>query len=276
MNLTMFNAKGVCRTAVSSIMLIAVLSGMARSQTPEKSVPSGTDEQQEIKREIRELRQGQEAIQKELQEIKRLLLARDAAGPVRPARPENISIGGRPFRGNQNARVVLIEFSDYQCPFCGRFYRDTLPQVEKEYIGAGKIKYVFNHLPLDDLHPVAFKAAQAVECAGDQGKFWDLHGRLFANQSLLASVNWTVQAKAIGLNLPQFDQCLESGKTEAAVRASVEQAGSLGIQATPTFVIGLVDAKNPGDTNIKILTVIGGAYPFPVFKAAIDKALATQ
>lgn len=268
----MIDAKAGCRTFIALLVLIAALAGMAHGQTKDK--PGQSDEQQDIRREIRELKQGQEAIQKELQEIKKLLLAKE--GAARPARPENINIAGRPFRGNQNAHVVFIEFSDYQCPFCGRFYHDTLPQVDKEYIGAGKIKYVFNHLPLDDLHPVAFKAAEAVECAGDQGKFWDLHARLFANQSLLANVNWSTQAKTIGLNLAQFDQCLESGKTEAVVRASVEQAGTLGVQATPSFVIGLVDAKNPGDTNIKILNVISGAYPFPVFKSAIDKALATQ
>lgn len=271
----MLNPKAIHRTLISLALLVAVLPALVRSQTPEQSVPRPTQEQQEIRREIRELKAGQEAIQKELQEIRRLLLARETGGQAQ-ARPENISIKGRPFRGEQNAHVVLVEFSDYQCPFCGRFYRDTLPQVEKEYIQPGKIKYVFNHLPLDDLHPSAFKAAQVVECAGAQGKFWELHGRLFANQNLVAGGDWTAQAKAIGLNLTQFDQCVASGMTEAAVRAGVEQAGSLGIQATPTFVIGLVDAKNPGDTNIKILTVIGGAYPFTVFKSAIDKALATK
>ena len=97
---------------------------------------------------------------------------------------------------------------------------------------------------------------------------------MFANQSVVGSGDFASQAKAIGLDMTQFEKCLASGKTEAAVRAGVAQAGSLGIQATPTFVIGLVDEKNPADNNIKILTIIGGAYPFPVFKSAIDKALA--
>jgi protein-disulfide isomerase len=271
----MFNAQAVRRTAVSFAIACAVLPGPARSQTPGKSVrPS--DERQEIRQEIRKLREGQDAIQKELQEIKRLLLAKEAGGPGRPARLENISINGRPFRGSQNARVVLVEFSDYQCPFCGRFYRDTLPQVEKEYIEARKIKYVFNNLPLEELHSSAFRAAQAVECAFDQGKFWELHQRLFANPNALAPSDLAMQAKAAGLDVTQFNQCLESGKTSAVVRAGIELAGSIGIQATPTFVVGLVDAKNPDTNNIKILSVISGAHPFPVFKAAIDKALATQ
>ena len=254
---------------------VGSLSNPVLPQTPAKpsqTVSSNTEE--ELRREIRELKQGQEAIQKELQEIKKLLLAREAAAAKPTARPEKINISSRPFRGNESARIVMVEFSDYQCPFCGRFFKDTLPQLDKEYIQSGKIKYVFNHLPLDDIHPVAFKAAQAVECAGDQGKFWDLHGRFFANQNLIGNGDLAAQAKVVGLDITRFDQCLQSGKTEASVRAGVEQAGSLGIQATPTFVIAQVDAKNPSDPNIKILTVIGGAYPFPVFKSALDRALA--
>lgn len=271
--MTTFRTKAVRSTIISLALLIAVLPGLTRSQTPGQSRPS--DEQQEIRKEIRELKQGQEAIQKELQEIKRLLMAREAGRAGAPPRPENISISGRPFRGSQNARVVLIEFSDYQCPFCGRFYRDTLPQLDKAYVEAGKIKYVFNNLPLEELHSSAFRAAQAVECAFDQGKFWELHNRLFANPNALAPSDLAIQAKASGLDVTQFNQCLESGKTSAVVRAGIEMAESIGIQATPTFVVGLVDAKNPDINNIKIVGLISGAHPFAVFKTAIDKALAT-
>jgi protein-disulfide isomerase len=247
----------------------SALSSSAAAQTP---APKSADD--DLRKEIRELKQGQEAMQKELQEIKRLLLAKDAAA-AKPPRPERMSIGSRPFKGSDAARFVMIEFSDYQCPFCGRFYRETLPLLDKEYIQAGKVKYVFNNLPLDDLHPAAFKAARAVECAGDQGKFWDLHGRFFSNQSLVNG-DMSASAKAVGLDMTQFEQCLSSGKTEAAVRAGVAQAESLGIQSTPSFVIGMVDGKNPGAENVKILGVINGAYPFTVFKSMLDKALATQ
>ena len=151
-----------------------------------------------------------------------------------------------------------------------------MPQVDKEYIQAGKIKYVFKNLPLEELHSSAFAAALAVECAGSQGKFWDLHARLFANQNALAPSDLATQAKAIGLDMGQFNGCMENKKTAASVRAGLEEAASLGIQATPTFVIGLVDAENPSDTNIKIVSMIGGAQPFQVFKAAIDRALAEK
>lgn len=261
------------RSAFLLAIASAVFSASAVAQTAPARTNSSSDE--DIRKEIRELKQGQEAIQKELQEIKKLLLAKDAEAG-RPPRPERMSINSRPFKGSDTAKLVLVEFSDYQCPFCGRFYRDTLPLLDKEYIQSGKIKYVFNNLPLDDLHPVAFKAAQAVECAGDQGKFWDLHGRLFSNQSLLANGDMSTPAKAVGLNMTQFEQCLSTGKTEPVVRASVQQAESLGIQSTPSFVIGMLDGQNPGDANVKILGVINGAFPFPVFKTAIDKALAQK
>ena len=99
------------------------------------------------------------------------------AGP-----PEKISIAQRPSRGNDVARVVVVEFSDYQCPFCALFFRQTLPQLDQDFIKTGKIKYVFNNVPLDQIHPTAFKAAEAAECARDQGKFWEMHDQIFTNQ----------------------------------------------------------------------------------------------
>lgn len=278
--MTTFTGKAVRRTAVSFgiviVLLASLLVSVVQGQTAPRKSTSPNKEQEELRREIRELRQGQEAIQKELQEIKRLLLTKEAAAPPRPVRPEKISINGRPIRGNENARVVVVEFSDYQCPYCGLFFRDTMPQLDKEYIQAGKIKYVFNNLPIAEIHPAAFKAAQAVECAGEQGKFWELHDRLFSNQRALSPSDLTSQAKAIGLDMTKFNQCLESEKAASAIRTGLQEAASLGIQGTPAFVIALVDARNPGDTNIKILSMIGGAQPFSVFKAAIEKALATQ
>ena len=284
----MFTGKAVRGTVVSFGILIVLLASLSASlsasivqgQTAPRKTKSPrqqpNQDQEELRREIRELRAGQEAIQKELQEIKRLLLTKEAAGPSRPVRPEKISINGRPIRGNENARVVVVEFSDYQCPYCGLFFRDTMPQLDREYIQAGKIKYVFNNLPIEEIHPAAFKAAQAVECAGEQNKFWQLHDRLFSNQRALSPSDLTSQAKAIELDMTKFNQCLAGEKAATAVRTGLQQAASLGIQGTPAFVIALVDARNPGDTNIKILSMIGGAQPFSVFKTAIDKALAAQ
>ena len=272
----MHTGEAVRRAAVSVVILAVVLVSVAVGQTTPGKSSKSRNELEELRREVRKLRQEQAAIKKELRELRELLLAQKAAANARPAAPTTIGFGGRPFRGNDNARVVIVEFSDYQCPYCGLFFRDAMPQLERDYIQAGKIKYVFNNLPLDEIHPLAFKASEAAECAGEQGKFWELHDWMFANQKTLAQANLTSQAKTLGLDLTKFNQCLASDKTAAAIRANVAEAESLGIDGTPTFVVGLVDAKNPRDNNIKIVGMLAGAQPFSVFKAAIEKALATK
>jgi protein-disulfide isomerase len=93
-----------------------------------------------------------------------------------------VAIGDAPVKGNPNAKLTLIEFSDYQCPFCRRHAENTLPSLDKEYIATGKVRYVFHDFPLEAIHPQAFKAAEAAHCAGEQQKYWEMHGRLFANQ----------------------------------------------------------------------------------------------
>ena len=161
--------KAVIRTAISFALLSGLIAALATAQTEPSRRPrtqpaaNTKKEQEEIKKEIRELKRGQEEIRKELLEIKQILLARQP--PTRPEPPEKISIAARPSRGSETARVVVVEFSDYQCPFCALFFRQTLPQLDQEYIRTGKIKYVFNNVPLDQIHPAAFKAAEAAECA---------------------------------------------------------------------------------------------------------------
>jgi protein-disulfide isomerase len=263
------------RKVIFLAIILLALSSTARAQTATAPVrpaqpPPAQSEQEELRKEIRALKDGQDQIRKELQDIKRLLLAREAA-PARPAPPERVNIGALPTRGNQNARIVVVEFSDFQCPFCGRFYRDALPQIDENYIKTGKIKYAFGHVPLEQLHPNAFKAAEAAECAGEQGKFWQMHDRLFANQGLLAPAALNAHAKALELDLTKFSQCLDTGRSAATVRKNLAQAEEIGVDGTPTFVVGLVDAKSDG--NMKVLSIISGAQPFSVFKTVIDKAL---
>ena len=279
--------KAVIRTAISFAVLSTFFAVLTNAQadppkltrTPRpKPVVEGQQrpdtEQEYLREEIRQLKQGQEEIRKELFQIKQMLLERQA--PARPPRPEKISIAARPSRGGEMARVVVVEFSDYQCPFCALFFRQTLPQLDQDYIKTGKIKYVFNNVPLDQIHPAAFKAAEAAECAGDQSKFWEMHDKIFNNPRTLSPADLTTHAKAIGLNMTQFSQCLDSGKTTPAVRAGLVQAANVGVDGTPTFVIALTDARNPNDPNVKVLSIISGAQPYAVFKSALDKALATQ
>src|SRR5688500_18159619 len=133
-----------------------------------------------LRREIETLKKGQEASQKDLQEIKRLLANPPQAAAPRAAAaalPATVDIAREPVRGDERARVAIIEYSDYECPFCARYVASTYPQIDKEYVQTGKVKYVFRDLPLA-FHKQAFKAAEASHCAGEQGKFWEMHDRM--------------------------------------------------------------------------------------------------
>lgn len=222
----------------------------------------------DLKKDIDALKATLSGIQKDLQDIKTLLQARPTQPPP-PAESVVLDIGNRPTRGQATAKVTLIEFSDYQCPFCGRHTRDTHPQLEKEYIATGKVRQVFLDLPLEAIHKNAFKAAEVARCAGEQGKYWEMHDRLFTNQATLDQ--WNAHAEAVGLKQDQFDSCLTSGKFATEIRKDLVQAQAAGVTGTPGFFLALTD---PASTKVKTLRRISGAQPFANFKAQIDALLA--
>jgi protein-disulfide isomerase len=224
---------------------------------------------EQTKKDIEELKAGQQAIQRDIAEIKRLLQARPAAAA--DALPKDpIAITSEPFRGSGAAKVALIEFSDYQCPFCGRYAKDIYPQIRTEYVDTGKIKYVFRDMPLP-FHQNAFKAAEAAQCAGAQGKFWEMHDTLFANQSALGPEQLTAHAKTVGIDDAKFAQCLESAQFAADIKKDIADAGAAGITGTPSFLVGVIQ---PGDGRVRIVKKLVGAKPYDEFKAALDGALA--
>ncbi len=161
-----------------------------------------------------------------------------------------------PARGPADAAVTIIEFSEYQCPFCARV-NPTLRQIEEKY--AGKVRLVFKDFPLPN-HAQAPKAAEAAHCAGEQDKYWQLHDRLFANQQQLQVPELKAHAAAVGLDQASFDQCLDSGKHAASVQADIDLGSGMGVQSTPTLYI-----------NGRVVT---GAQPIGVFTSIIDEELA--
>jgi protein-disulfide isomerase len=220
---------------------------------------------EELKRQIEALSQSMGVMQKDLQEIKALL-----QNKVRVTQPQNVvmDIGNHPVRGLNTAKLTLVELSDYECPYCGRYARETVPQIDKEYIQSGKVKYVVMDLPLESMHKNAFKAAEAAGCADEQGKFWEMYNRLFANQQTLDQ--WKVHAEAVGLDVSKFDECLNSGRKAEHVRSDMVAAQKAGITGTPAFFLAYTDAKS---TTIKTVARLVGAQPYVAFKAAIDKLL---
>jgi protein-disulfide isomerase len=258
----------------ASILVVALILAAPQPASAQRPKP----QQDELKKEIEAIKQSQAELQNELREIKKLLLlfTGGRAPSPEPARPETINIANSPSLGEKGARLVVVEFSDYQCPYCSRFFRDTMPQIEQDYINTGKVKYVFRNLPLESIHPFAIKAAEAADCAGEQGKFWQMHRRLFSNQEALGPADLQVHAQSVGLDLMKFNQCLSGGSHAHSIRKEAEDAFSAGIQGTPAFVIGVRNEKDPSDPNIKVVSIISGAQPYSVFKEAINNLLGAQ
>jgi protein-disulfide isomerase len=250
---------------------LAALVGLALL-VASSAVAQPGDDLKTLRKEIDALRDGQATILKELRELKGLLQGRQAA---RPAEPPNVvlSTDGAPFVGDPNAKVTLLEFSDYHCPFCARHFSQTLPQIVTDYVKTGKVKYVFRDFPIESLHPRAFKVHEAAYCAGDQGKYWEMHDRLFANRNLEAGPKELVdQARALGLDASSFQQCLDGGKHAARIRAALAEGQTAGVSGTPSFFLG---ATQPNDSKVRSQRKITGAVPYAQFKEAIDGLLSS-
>lgn len=191
-----------------------------------------------------------------------------AAAPTEPLPPQIVDVenGHLPILGDENAKVTIVEFSDFQCPFCKAFVDDTYDQVKKEYIDTGKVKFTYRHYPLTSIHPNAQLAGEASECANEQGKFWEYHDKLFAEQD-----TWSPQTQAdvanslvdyageIGLNTEQFRSCVESEKFKAQVEEDLDAGTQAQVDGTPAFFV-----------NGYRLT---GAQPFSEFQRVIEQEL---
>lgn len=155
------------------------------------------------------------------------------------------------YQGNPEAPVKVIEYADYQCPGC-QIYSTRLGKiVERDYIETGKVQFIYHELPLTDIHANAVAAAEAARCAGDQGKYWEMHDMLFINQEQWANLRtpnntYASYASQLGLSRTDFETCLSSGTHQQTINASMQSAVAAGVQATPTFNVNgqLVDANN--------------------------------
>ena len=180
-----------------------------------------------------------------------------------------LDMTGVPVRGAKASGVVFLEFSDFQCPFCGRYVRDTLPRIDADYVGSGKAQYAFRQFPLESLHPNAKNAAMAATCAGAQGKFWELHDRLFANQTQLELPKLITYGSALGMDESKYKTCLEGQATQSQVQHDRDDAISFGFTGTPAFLVGRLDASGRFHATRRI----SGAQPYSVFQAALDDVI---
>jgi protein-disulfide isomerase len=170
----------------------------------------------------------------------RQLLERQAQADAKPAEPAHarINLEGSEVLGSKTAPVTIVEFTDYQCPFCQRFHVTVFGDLKKQYIDNGKVRFYSRDLPLDVIHPNAHRAAEAARCAADQHQFWALRDAMGAHPNELEMDNLLADAKGLKMDVPEFRACVESHKYKDAVDGDVLEARRIGADGTPAFVIG--------------------------------------
>ena len=184
----------------------------------------------------------------------------NAPPPTAPGNFRPVDVKADHVRGPARAKVTLIEYSDFECPFCGRFF-PTVKQVMDKY--PNDVRLVYRHFPLS-FHPQAAPAAEASECASEQGKFWEYHDALFTNQPRLGADLYKELAANLKLNIKQFSDCVSSGKYRSKVQEQEAEGGQAGVQGTPhTIVVGASGKA----------TVVSGAQPYENVEAAIKQML---
>jgi len=188
-----------------------------------------------------------------------------------PSAPVKISIDDDPIIGNPDAPITIVEFSDFQCPFCARFHTQTLPSIIEEYIDQGKVKLVFRDFPIQSIHPNALPASVAAECANEQDKFREMHDTLFEKQNewnkletVDALSSFSQYAADMQIDQKAFDSCLSSGKYIPEIKNDLDDGRDYGVSGTPGFFVGNDEI---GYVELK------GAQPFESFKKIIDAQL---
>ena len=208
----------------------------------------------------------------ELRELRKLVESAtpksgaSAPAPVRRESPvARVDLTGAPFQGDGDAPVTMVEFTDFQCPFCNRFFKTTFQELKKNYIDSGKVRYYSINLPLD-MHRNALRAAEAARCAAEQGQFWPMHDRMQGNPQHLELTDLQGYAQDIGIDVANFRQCIETEKYKDDIQRQAQAANKIGAQGTPAFVIG---KSTPDGVEGQLIV---GAQPYATFEEAIKEA----
>jgi protein-disulfide isomerase len=216
-------------------------------------------------------RQQADEILNELRAIRQLLEKQNRPGPSQlPRMPEvpqtgKLRLEGGYSLGSNDAPVTIVEFTDYQCPYCRQFESTTFTELRKKYIDTGKVRFVVRDFPLVEAHPNAMRAAEAAHCAGDQGQFWPMHDALFSDASKLEKNGLIDSAESLELDMGAFRSCLESGKHKLEIQNDQQVAASLQINGTPSFLVGKAVGEEVSGA------IIVGAQPFSVFEAKLKE-----
>lgn len=236
-------------------------------QTPQaKPKPTAAS----LQAQIMALREGQEKLQKDMEELKALLVERSARMES-PAIPKpldliTVNVTGEPFKGSPLAGVAILEYSDFDCSYCATFATQIFPLLDHAYIKAGKVKYFFRDMPGPDHLNAMFKARVA-RCAGDQEHFWEAHDLLFKDQRPFDAPGLAQFAKTLGLDETQFNACISSDKYLDEIQRSAMSAKRMRITGTPAFVIGTLSEDG---TVMSATKVVMGGESYEVFRKILD------
>jgi protein-disulfide isomerase len=206
-------------------------------------------------------RQQADDILNELRQIRQLLEKQAAAGPQQAGEQvvkAKVNIDGAYALGSKDAPLTMVEFTDFQCPYCQRFHVNTFAELKRDYIDTGKLRFVSRDLPLD-FHPNAMQAAEAGRCAGEQGQFWSMRDRMNANPDKLDLANLLSWAVELKLNVIGFRACVQSQKYKNAIQSDIQMAQRIGANGTPSFVVGKSTTEGVDGE------LVVGAMPYQLF-----------
>ena len=252
---------------MTAILAFFALGSVLQAQpTPKPTVAA-------LQAQINALREGQEKLQRDLDEIKTLLKERPArvesASIPKPVDLITVNVTGEPFKGSALARVAILEYSDFDCSYCATYATKIYPLLDHAYVQAGTVKYFFRDMPGHDHLNALFKARVA-RCAGDQDKFWEAHDLLFKDQRPFDATSLAAFAKSLGLDGAAFNTCISSDAYLEAINRSAMSAARMRIQGTPAFVIGTLSEDGTVLSSTKVMM---GAESFDAFRTILDDLL---
>ncbi|MFY9727312.1 MAG: thioredoxin domain-containing protein [Bryobacteraceae bacterium] len=236
-----------------SILGIATCAALALIPGARAQVAAGATQEQGI------TRQQADQILQELRQIRQLLERQQQQQPAGPPAKIKMNLEGAPVLGDKNAPITMVEFTDYQCPFCRQFYTQTFAELKKNYIDTGKVRFYSRDLPLDSMHPNAMRAAEAARCAADQGQFWKLRDVIGNQPDKLDLESLLADAESLKLDVTAFRVCVVAEKHKSEIEADLMEAMRIGADGTPAFVLG---KSTPEGVNGDLVV---GAQPYNIF-----------
>ena len=255
--------------STSALLVVAVLAGILI--TVLHLGQESRSELAQLRQQIQTLSATQETMRGEVSDALRHQATTTASTTLQ--RDVVIATNDAPFKGNENAPVTLVAFTDFQSADCARFSRETLPQLDRDYITTGKVRYVFRSFPDVTADALALSTQEAADCAGDQGKFWQMHDRLFAGKAKLKPDDMPAHARALGLDREKFLTCFDGGLHTPAIQRDIFEGQKNGVTSAPTFFLGPTSADR---VKLHATKIIKGAPPFAEFKDAIDALLGSS